>query len=149
MALTGLMISELSAGCECRLFDTVLVMSENASDCTQNAAFRDRKLKKFLGGGTAPPPRPLPIGEGDTPSQNALVAAKDRRAYYYTREKPSHQVADTVRTRWNADSDWQKAQVVKVHPVRSYDLQYEDGSIRRRTSKHVRFSREPPLVIRE
>lgn len=85
-------------------------------------------------------------------AHSALVAAKDRQAYYYnrgTREKPSHQVGDTVRTRWNADSDWQKAQVVKVHPFRSYDLQYEDGSIRRRTSKHVRFSREPPLVIRD
>ena len=43
MALAGLMISELSAGCECRLFGTGLIMSENASDCTQNAAFRDRK----------------------------------------------------------------------------------------------------------
>jgi len=48
------MISELSAGCECRLFGTGLVMSENASDCTENAAYQDRKFKKnFL-------PRPVP-----------------------------------------------------------------------------------------
>jgi len=45
------MIPELSAGCECRLFGTGLVMSENASDCTQNAAYRDRNLKKFMGRG--------------------------------------------------------------------------------------------------
>jgi len=54
VALAGLMISELSAGCECRLFGTGLVMSENASDCTQNAAYRDRKLKKILGRGLCP-----------------------------------------------------------------------------------------------
>ena len=57
MELAVLMISELSAGCECRLFGTGLVMSENASDCTQNAAYRDRKLKDFLGRGAQPPPQ--------------------------------------------------------------------------------------------
>jgi len=56
LALADLMISELSAGCECRLFGTGLVMSENASDCTQNAALRDRKLKKFYGDGAKPLP---------------------------------------------------------------------------------------------
>ena len=56
----GLMISELSAGCDCRLFGTGLVMSENASDCTQNAAYRDRKFKKFMGRGHSPLPKPLP-----------------------------------------------------------------------------------------
>jgi len=34
-------------------------MSENASDCTQNAAYRDRKLKKILGRGLCPLPRKL------------------------------------------------------------------------------------------
>jgi len=61
------MISKFSAGCECRLFGTGLVMSENASDCTQNAAYRDRKLKNFLRRGHSPLPKPLPIGEGQTP----------------------------------------------------------------------------------
>jgi len=64
MALAGLMISDFSAGCECRIFGTGLVMSENASDCTQNAAFRDRKLKNFLGRGTAAYPDPSPLGRG-------------------------------------------------------------------------------------
>ena len=43
-------------------------MSENASDCTQNAAYQDRKLKNFLGIRQSPLPRPSPIGEGDTPA---------------------------------------------------------------------------------
>jgi len=56
-----------SAGCQCRLFDTGLVISENASDCTQNAAYRDRKLKKIQGKGCASSPDPSPLGEKDTP----------------------------------------------------------------------------------
>ena len=60
------MIAELSAGCECWLFGTGLVMSENASDCTQNAAYRDRKLKKILERGHSP----LTIREEDAPSPN-------------------------------------------------------------------------------
>jgi len=50
----------LSAGCECRLFGTGLVMSQSASDYTQNAAFRDRKLNNFLGKGHSPLHGPLP-----------------------------------------------------------------------------------------
>ena len=73
----GLMIAELSAGCECWLFGTGLVMSENALDCTQNAAYRDRKFKKILGRGQAPFPDPFPIEEGDTFSPNLL----DSRAF--------------------------------------------------------------------
>ena len=61
VALAGLMISELSACCECRLFGTGLVMSENASDCTQNAAYRNRKLKKNSGKGAQPLPQTSPF----------------------------------------------------------------------------------------
>jgi len=43
--------------------------------------------------------------------------------------------------------EWQKAKVIKALPHRSYELQMFDGSIRRRTKKHVRFSREPPLIV--
>jgi len=35
------------------IFGTGLVVSNHASDCTQNAVFRDRKLKNFWGGGTS------------------------------------------------------------------------------------------------
>ena len=54
-----------------------IVMSENALDCTQNAAYRDRKFKKILGRGQAPFPDPFPIEEGDTFSPNLL----DSRAF--------------------------------------------------------------------
>jgi len=64
----GLMISELSAGCDCRLFGTGLVMSENASDCTQNAAHLDRKVKKFQPPSHAPPP----LGRGTSPFSTPL-----------------------------------------------------------------------------
>ena len=60
VTLAGLMISELSAGCECRLFGTGLVVSENASDCT-HAAYRDRKIKKISGKGAQPPPPNLTL----------------------------------------------------------------------------------------
>jgi len=85
VALAGLMISELSAGCECRLFGTGLVMSENASDCTQNAAYRDRKLKDFLGRGAQPPPQtpqtpPHWRGEHPLPKRHP-VARHDTRTF--------------------------------------------------------------------
>ena len=70
VALAGLMMSELSAGCECRLFGTGLVMSQTASDYTQNAAFRDRKLNNFLVKGHSPLHRPLPHWGGGHPSPN-------------------------------------------------------------------------------
>jgi len=49
----------ISAGCECKLFGTGLVMSENASDCTKMQHTDTENLKKFLGEGA-----PLLIGRG-------------------------------------------------------------------------------------
>ena len=60
---------------------------------------------------------------------------------------PCLKVGDTVRTRWKSRDEWQKAKVIKALPHRSYELQMGDGSIRRRTKKHVRFSREPPVIV--
>lgn len=85
-------------------------------------------------------------------AHDALAAAKVRQALYYNRgarERPPLAVGDTVRTRWDSKDDWRKAEVVKVLPHRSYYVRFEDGSTRRRTSKHVRFSRETPLVIHD
>jgi hypothetical protein len=82
-------------------------------------------------------------------AHDALVAAKIRQASYYNRgarERPPLSVGDTVRTRWNEDDDWRKARVAKVLPYRSYEVQFDDSSVRRRTSRHVRRSREPPVV---
>ena len=36
----------------------------------------------------------------------------------------------------------------RVLPHRSYEVRLEDGTTRRRTSRHVRFSSEPPIVFR-
>ena len=52
-----------------------------------------------------------------------------------------------MRVRYD-DSDWRKAEVARVLPHWSYEVRFEDGTTRRRTSRHVRFSSEPPVVIR-
>lgn len=88
----------------------------------------------------------------DATAHDALVAAKARQASYYdrgARERPPLSAGDTVRTRWNDGDEWRKATVTEVLPHRSYKVQFEDGTVRRRTSKHVRFSREPPIVLRD
>ena len=88
----------------------------------------------------------------DTVAHDALVTAKHRQAAYYNRgarEQHPISVGDVVRTRWNNKDEWEKAEVTKVLPHRSYLLRYEDGSTRRRTSRHVRFSPEPPLIFRD
>ena len=41
-------------------------------------------------------------------------------------------------------SDWRKAEIVRSFP---YELKTENGQINWRTSKHVRFSAEPPLIV--
>jgi len=78
--------------------------------------------------------------------------AKQRQADHYNktaRERPPLSVGDTVRTRWNHKEPWGKGQVTRLLPHRSYEIRGEDGSLRRRTSKHVRFSPESPLIIRD
>lgn len=88
----------------------------------------------------------------DTKAHDALVAAKVRQAVYHdrgARERRPLSVGDTVRTRWNDGDEWRKAKLKEVLPYRSYNVQFEDGTIRRRTSKHVRRSHEPPVVMRD
>ena len=88
----------------------------------------------------------------DCTAQNALQNAKQRQAENYNRtakEKRPFSIGDTVRTRWDRSQPWTKAEVTKVLPHRSYQLRYEDGTVRRRTSKHVRWSPEPPIIIRD
>jgi transposase InsO family protein len=94
----------------------------------------------------------LMSGTYDGTAREALSAAKQRQAAYYdrgARVRPTLAVGDTVRTRWNNNDEWEKAEVTRVLPHRSYLLRFENGSTRRRTSKHVRFSNEPPLIIRD
>jgi len=42
-----------------------------------------------------------------------------------------------------------KGTVKQTLPFRSYEIQLEDGTTQRRTSKHVRSSAAPPIVMRE
>ena len=44
------------------------------------------------------------------------------------------------------ESDWRKAEITDVLPFRSYNLRFADGTVRRRNSKHIRFSAESPTV---
>lgn len=85
-------------------------------------------------------------------AHDRLVEAKIRQASYYNRgarERPPLAIGDPVRTRWNDREEWRKGKVVNVLPYRSYEVMFDDGSVRRRTSKHVRVSREPPVVLRD
>ena len=83
----------------------------------------------------------------DDVAKGALMKAKLRQKDYYdahSRMRPQIPPGSTMRTRWNKNEDWKKARVVEVLPHRSFKVQFADGTIRRRTSKHVRFTNEPP-----
>jgi len=83
-------------------------------------------------------------------AHKALTAAKQRQAVYYNvgaKEKPPFKTGQTVRVKLDDNrKEWNKGQIVTTHPHRSYDVKLEDGTVRRRTSRHIRFSSEPPIV---
>jgi len=83
-------------------------------------------------------------------ARDALQNAKYVQAYYYNRNARERQpldIGDTVRYKHAPDdADWRKGRIASKLPHRSYEVETEDGSVRRRTSRHVRFSNEPPLV---
>jgi len=80
----------------------------------------------------------------------AQQTSKDVQAYYYNRnvrERQPLNVGDTVRYKHAPDDpDWRKGQIANNLPHRSYEIETEDGSLRRRTSRHVRFANEPPII---
>jgi hypothetical protein len=80
----------------------------------------------------------------------ALTASKEKQAQYYnkgTRKRAPLNVGQTVRIRF-ADDTWRKAQIIEQLPHRSYNVQLEDGTVRRRNSRHIRSTHEPPIVIK-
>jgi hypothetical protein len=90
------------------------------------------------------------LGTVDTNTRERAVAAKQRQACYYnrnTKERPSLEIGQTVRFKEHDQSDWRKGEISRILPHRSYEVQTEDGVTRRRTSKHVKFSREPPIIM--
>jgi len=83
-------------------------------------------------------------------ARDALAAAKHKQASYYnrgTKEKPTLAIGQTVRFKRSDNADWEKGAIKEILPYRSYEVQLEDGTTRRRTSRHVRFSAEPPIVV--
>jgi hypothetical protein len=81
-------------------------------------------------------------------ARSALIKLKERQAAYYdrsARERPPLSVGQTVRVRCN--DEWRKAEIKRTLPHRSYQVQMEDGTTRRRTSRHIRFSSESPIVV--
>ena len=93
----------------------------------------------------------LSSGHAET-AHEAQRAVTSRQAAYYDRGarlKQPLSVGDTVRSRCNPQEDWQKGQIQRVLPHRSYEVRFQDGSTLRRTSRHVSFSREPPIVIED
>jgi len=61
-------------------------------------------------------------------AHDALSAAKQRQASYYDRGAKTRcplSAGDRVRAQWDSDSNWEKAEVTKILPHRSYQLRFE------------------------
>lgn len=99
---------------------------------------------------TLPTTATLLKSQYDQKAHEALQSSKERQSSYYNRQsrpRAPFSMGDNVRSRWRDMKEWRKAKVVGILPNRSYHLQFEDGSTRRRTSRHIRFSPEPPTII--
>jgi len=87
----------------------------------------------------------------DDQHRAALLRSKEKQATYYNRsasstERDTIDPGQTVRVKF-ADGDWRKAEVIRSLPNRAYDVRLPDGTERRRTSRHVRISKERPLIF--
>ena len=83
----------------------------------------------------------------------ALNKSKIKQAKYYNataKDKPPLRVGQSVRVKMSNNTlrsvQWRPGIIKQVLPYRSYDIRLEDGSVRRRTSRHVTFSKEPVIV---
>jgi len=99
---------------------------------------------------------PMSSKKLDTPESKTVnlrsALAQEKQAKYYdrgSRLKPTLSVGETVRARLHTNRDWEKGQVVKVLPFRSYIVKNEDDREFRRNSRHVRFTTEPALELKE
>jgi hypothetical protein len=85
-------------------------------------------------------------------ANEALTKAKQKQAKYYNKgakDRSALPVGQTVRVKLDDRSDWQKGQIGKKRPFRSYDVQLESGVVRRRTSRHARRSSKAPVIRNE
>lgn len=80
----------------------------------------------------------------------ALSVAKARQAHYYNRgakARPPLVVGQTVRVKYDHRPDWRKGEIAEALPHRSYAVRFEDGTTRRRTSRHIASTSEPPIIL--
>jgi transposase InsO family protein len=84
--------------------------------------------------------------------RHGILKSKEKQAEYYNRaglkEREPLPPGQTVRVRF-ADDEWRKAETVKALPNRSYEVRMQDGTVRRRTSRHIRRSAERPIVLQQ
>ena len=85
------------------------------------------------------------------PQVNASAESKNKQARYYDRGRKERSLLTTgqtvgVKTDTHTNN-WKKGQITRVLPYRSYEVALEDGSVKRRSSKYVRWSAESPLII--
>ena len=92
-----------------------------------------------------------------TPSRDqtrtALAHAKQRQARYYNRTAKPKQplsVGQTVRFKMTTmTATGEKGKSINVYRFARTQVKLDDGRTLRRTSKHVRFSSEPPIIVDE
>ena len=85
-------------------------------------------------------------------TRSRLMDSKAKQMSYYNRKarsapRPPLEIGQTVRFKPSADDEWRKGEIADKLPFRSYRVRLPDGSTLRRTSRHVRFSSEPPIVM--
>lgn len=86
--------------------------------------------------------------------KQAIQKSRDRQSFYYNRTAKERrrklEKAQTVRAKYHPREDqWRKGEITDVLPYRSFNIRFDDGSIKRRSSKHIHFSSEPPIVFHE
>jgi len=96
------------------------------------------------------PSTPQLLATPESPAvKRSLERAKERQAQYYNvgaKERPPLTKGQTVRVKLANNAEWAKGKIDRVLPYRSYEVRLADGTTRRRTSKHVRFSSEPSFI---
>ena len=63
--------------------------------------------------------------------------------------RPTLAVGRTVHAKMDDTLEWHKAQINEMLPYRSFTIQLDDGTTRRRTSMHIRFWSEPAIVFQD
>ena len=83
----------------------------------------------------------------------ALNQSKQKQTSYYDRsaqDRPPLNIGDHVRVKdRSTDKHWRTGTIADRLPYRSYNVQLDDSSLRRRTSRHVRWSATPRLILDE